>query len=614
MNENVERLLGLGRSPRIHMWALASAFGCAVLVLAFCAYWFRFDLNNIDGISYISIATQYANGQADTALNAYWSPMVSWLMVPFLMSGMSGIFAFMVVNAISAACGIAIGSIFIWRRTGHKVIPTLLFIVISTAFFAGTTFVLTPDSLVVTWMILFLVALTWADGVIDMADSGRRKLWLAGATLGAVGALGYFVKQFLIPVYVVSLVIWIAIRLWPRQRAAGAVSSRPTLTAVTALAVVVAVVCGPWAIALSVKYGEPTIGTSFAVNMESKFAPPAGNAAGAPVNIVTPPNENAVSAGEDRTFLTAAARAAQADETTNVSVETSGVEAEPVAAPSTVSKAKYYIKERIVAFPLYVNKIGAIAPYALLILAGFGLALVFGFASYRRNRAVALAGILATVYFLGFAAITSSSSGGGNSRYYWPVFILSSMMALLLLPEVWQRVKAGGGKPVRLIAVVLLFSLLPVSAVMQHGIGKAAPFSSGSGSPGLPKRIADGDAKTAEQVFVDAQLAGVIPADSDIMGSNYRTTLKLGYLLGAHVYGKSNMAYNPADPAFLSALQQNGIDYYVDFGPVSAAALADVSGIGTLVDSSTQVLPCADDKGATRERCLVRVVEVTPAG
>jgi hypothetical protein len=607
MKQNLDRVLGWSRS-RAQSVILVAAYLCALIILGFCAYWFRFNLNNIDGISYMALAEQYANGQLDTALNAYWSPMVSWLMVPFLIAGLPATFAFMVVNGISAAVGIAVGSAFVWHRTGRRFVPTLLFLAIATLFYAGTSFILTPDSLVVTWVLLFLATLTWVDDIVDVADSGRRQLWLAGAVLGAMGALGYVIKQFLIPVFVVVVVIWLVIRFWPLRRAVESGRRRPVLETVTAAVVVATIICAPWALALSVKYGEPTIGTSFAVNMESKFAPPSGVATDAPVNLVTPPNGNAVSFGEDRSFQTAAARAAQAaDAADSASDGTAQVE-----KSSLFTSAKYYVKQRIEAFPFYMRKIGMIAPFGVLTIAGVGIALAFGFVSYRAHRPVALAGIIAGVYFVGYAGITSAASGGGNSRYYWPVYILATMMALLLLPRIWERVRADGKKR-KLVAVVLLFSLLPIATIWQHGLGKSAPFSSGSGSPGLRDRIASGNAKSAEQTFVELQLASVIPKGSKIVGSNYRTTVKFGYLLGAQVYGKSNSAYDPSDPAFLTALQENGVDYYVDFSPERVQRPVDTGRIGPVVARLAERFPCADIEGAVIEPCMIRVVEVTPA-
>lgn len=40
-----------------------------------------------DEISYISIAHHYSTGNWNEAINAYWSPLYSWLIAPFLLGG-----------------------------------------------------------------------------------------------------------------------------------------------------------------------------------------------------------------------------------------------------------------------------------------------------------------------------------------------------------------------------------------------------------------------------------------------------------------------------------------------------------------------------------------------
>ena len=54
------------------------------LILAFLLLpYFRYQLNP-DGVSYISIAQKYLSFQVKDAINGYWGPMLSWLMIPLL--------------------------------------------------------------------------------------------------------------------------------------------------------------------------------------------------------------------------------------------------------------------------------------------------------------------------------------------------------------------------------------------------------------------------------------------------------------------------------------------------------------------------------------------------
>jgi hypothetical protein len=65
------------RGLRISFWALAIALGAAD------AWTFRFSMNP-DGISYLDIGDAYWRGDWHMAINAYWSPLYSWILGFFL--------------------------------------------------------------------------------------------------------------------------------------------------------------------------------------------------------------------------------------------------------------------------------------------------------------------------------------------------------------------------------------------------------------------------------------------------------------------------------------------------------------------------------------------------
>ncbi|MHC4720172.1 MAG: hypothetical protein ACYSYT_06835, partial [Planctomycetota bacterium] len=47
---------------------------------------YRYQINP-DGISYISVAQKYLAGDFAGAINGYWGPLYSWLLMPFLYFG-----------------------------------------------------------------------------------------------------------------------------------------------------------------------------------------------------------------------------------------------------------------------------------------------------------------------------------------------------------------------------------------------------------------------------------------------------------------------------------------------------------------------------------------------
>ncbi len=53
-----------------------------------------------DGESYTNIAVKYANGNFKDAINGFWSPMISWCIVPFLLVGLNKIIAAKVASVL----------------------------------------------------------------------------------------------------------------------------------------------------------------------------------------------------------------------------------------------------------------------------------------------------------------------------------------------------------------------------------------------------------------------------------------------------------------------------------------------------------------------------------
>jgi len=56
--------------------------------LLFIAGWRNAEALNPDGIAYMRIAEYWAEGNPDLAISAYWGPLLSWIMVPFVKGGM----------------------------------------------------------------------------------------------------------------------------------------------------------------------------------------------------------------------------------------------------------------------------------------------------------------------------------------------------------------------------------------------------------------------------------------------------------------------------------------------------------------------------------------------
>jgi hypothetical protein len=559
-------------------------------VAVFAAFQSRFDLSNIDSISYISIARQYAAGHNDAAVNAYWSPAVSWLMAPQIALGVPEILAFDLVNAFAASVAIAVATWFVWRRTKGNLLISYVVMGMMLVFALGNIPVMTPDMLVVAWILIFVAFLADLDDRLTELSPRGRVVW--GAALGVICAAGYVIKLYLVPVFLVTLAAWIAIRVWQALRARGETTRvatlRPILVTVAAGVIALVLVSAPWVATLSVKYGEVTAGSSMTVNLENKFESTDGQEPVSSTTLYPPPNEYAVSFGEDRTLQ----------------VGTSNAPTSPL-----FDRLRHYVAERIPAFPWYLERITSIAPFAVITVVLFGLLLVLRVIDPRRHRAAVLVAITWTVYFLGYAAVTSAERQGGNARYYWPLLVLSLVLTALLVPAAWSRVRAFTQWP-RTLAFIAVVALIPTAVVWQLGMGRSAPFST-MPQLGNTQYLFAHAQPTTQETFAKETLGALIPQHSKIVGSNYRVSLRYAYFLDAQVYGRSSQNYDPTDPVFQQVMRDAGIEFFLQFTPVADQPI-DLTSLGTQLGSFTTRSTCSDLKTARPENCTVTVIALNP--
>ena len=64
--------------------SLVAAF-LVQIVLAVKSAWMFHDLISPDAVAYIRIAQYYLSGQTGLMISGYWSPLLSWLIIPWLL-------------------------------------------------------------------------------------------------------------------------------------------------------------------------------------------------------------------------------------------------------------------------------------------------------------------------------------------------------------------------------------------------------------------------------------------------------------------------------------------------------------------------------------------------
>ena len=217
----IGRILGVHFPDDIPLsWRASLVAVClAQIVLAVKVVWLFRDRINPDALAYIRIAQYYLSGQTDLMISGYWGPLLSWLIVPWLLVFDDPLLAAHAAMAVSAV-----------------VFLLGCFCVLRAVRLPGTAIMLG------TWVTAFL-SVAWSGIVItpDLLMAGlfccgtSRLLsgkWVANArtALGAGILLGaaYLAKAVALPVSALMI-----IALAGTTVAVGQSSLRPTVRATT---------------------------------------------------------------------------------------------------------------------------------------------------------------------------------------------------------------------------------------------------------------------------------------------------------------------------------------------------------------------------------------------
>jgi hypothetical protein len=247
-------------------------------------------LLNADGTSYISIANQYWRGHWAQAVNGFWGPLLSWLLLPFLAAGLAPVTAGKIVLLVAGIPMLwALRRIAAELDLGEPLTTLLLAASIPIGIYMALCMI-TPDFLVAVILLVYLAV---------FLRSGFPRSPAEGAFCGLLGALAYWAKPFAFFFFLAHFMGFSFVRLWFRRKGA---ERRRFLAAVLAGAAVFAALSGAWIGIISHKYGHPLINSSSRVNW-SYLRP---GSPGQPVltqGFLPPPNRTAISAWEDPTLI-----------------------------------------------------------------------------------------------------------------------------------------------------------------------------------------------------------------------------------------------------------------------------------------------------------------------
>ncbi len=173
------------------------SIGFYILLFIFCLPFYRY-LFDVDAIGYIGAAKQYIAGNYQLAVNGYWPPLHSWIILPFIKMGMLPEDAFKYSNAL-----IAIGSLYALHLLLNKIEVTeplkaaILFT--SVIIFLHYTFYQLAADLLLVFLLLLLFNLV------------HHKRFYSSIYLnmiaGSIGALAFFAKSYAFPFFILYFIL-----------------------------------------------------------------------------------------------------------------------------------------------------------------------------------------------------------------------------------------------------------------------------------------------------------------------------------------------------------------------------------------------------------------------
>ncbi len=363
-----------------------------ILLSGFFLYFHRFEIDP-DGISYISLAKKYLQGDFQNAVNGLWSPLFPILLTPFIFLKVDPLLSAKLVLLLSGLGLLVIANKFLdlFKISANNKNIALFVLSIQLVFFALYT--TTPDLLLTTILILHFT-------ILYQPLYFKSIKWPALA--GLTAALAYFSKEY---AFIFCLVNFSVIHtiFYLQKRAA--------LTKIIKHAVIFLfvffILVSPWIYLLSNKYDYLTFGNSGRYNL-AIFGPINTGQPFDTNRIIAPPNKTAISVWEDPSFE-------------NVTYFN------PLTNPQDLKYQFFLFRKNLLTTFIHLETFSI---FSLIII----LRTIYSF--WKKNlplkkRSMLLYIIVSSaIYLFGYNLINV------EIRYLWPIFILLLILAIYQLENI----------------------------------------------------------------------------------------------------------------------------------------------------------------------------------
>ncbi len=486
----------------------------AYTILGLCLIgYYRYQINP-DGISYISIAQKYLNGDFSNAINGYWGPLISWLLMPFLRFGVEPLLAAKVLNLIIGAVTIVALWALSHRFSISESIRRVILFSAAPAILSFAFSDITPD-LLLTCILLFYFNILFSADYTERVNSG--------VLCGALGGLAYLAKSFAFPFFISHFFVMNVIYY---RRSESEFAKKKVLYIFLAGTATFAVISGVWTGLLSNKYGEFTFSRAATVNYRNATDPSVKDISPFKGGFREPPDPIAICSTDEPDFPESQLNqlpGSVLDNRTNLGI-----------------RVKSQLKRAAACTKKTADILMAFSPLSLPI----GIAYVL-FWLRRLNIKVMQPEVL-------YPSVTFVLYAGGYSlihvtpRYLWVICLLLLLMGGYLLFRLFQDRFFTKTRKLVLLAVFFLSFTIPASQVLRDYAYRG-------------KGVYDMSRVLKSYIAPNRKVA------SD---TNWGISLFLSYHLGVRYYGIQEE--NISKMELKQQLEKYAIDYYLVWRDVAS--------------------------------------------
>lgn len=263
-----------------------------LLLGAYLLKYYQYDPISRDLISIMSIARIYATGDLNNAINGYWGPMFSWLLVPLIYFNPNPQFTLFSTKVLGLVIGfftlLGIRLLSYRLKITENIRTTLLFaFVIIVLYFALR---LNPVDLLLACFLVYYLYFIYSPNY--------SLKWYGGLFCGILGALAYLTKSFALPFFLAHFILFNFLKYYKDVKLRKGILKNLLI----GLALFF-IISGFWTGVISEKYDYLTWGTSGKYNFQE--IGPIQKEQGSPIwhGFLKPSNGRAISAWEDPTYL-----------------------------------------------------------------------------------------------------------------------------------------------------------------------------------------------------------------------------------------------------------------------------------------------------------------------